>query len=319
MERRGAEVVAVDNWDNPRFREIHARLGSRVKYRQFDMYELTPERVGRFDIVLFMGVLYHLKHPLLALERVCALSTDLAAIDSFILRDERRPGAEATGRPIMEFYETDEFGGQTDNWIGPSLSCLLALCRTAGFARVEKPKVLEFSACVACYRKWQPPPPDAAPGPNLLDAVHDANYGINFETRLDEYVAAWFNADASELDVNDVKPEIGGYGVRPLWLRSIGDGQWVVKFKVPPGLKPGWHEVSIRVGDSLPSNGKRIAVDIPLRTDPIELAGLRDGQSWVQNELDLGQGRTIALWVTGLPANVDRNNLHVFLTGGGGA
>jgi hypothetical protein len=37
--------------------------------------------VGYFDIVLFMGVLYHLKHPLLALERVCALATEMAAVD----------------------------------------------------------------------------------------------------------------------------------------------------------------------------------------------------------------------------------------------
>ena len=74
MERRGAEVLAIDNWDNPRFHQARAMLNSRVEYRQMDMYELTPERVGRFDIVLFLGVLYHLKHPLLALERVCALT-----------------------------------------------------------------------------------------------------------------------------------------------------------------------------------------------------------------------------------------------------
>ncbi len=55
MERRGAAVVAVDDWDNPRFREVHARLGSRVDYRIMDVYDLTPGSVGRFDIVLFMG------------------------------------------------------------------------------------------------------------------------------------------------------------------------------------------------------------------------------------------------------------------------
>src|SRR5579872_2809804 len=58
MERRGAEVVAIDCWDNPRFREIHAALRSHVDYRQMDVYDLSPERIGRFDIVLFMGVLY---------------------------------------------------------------------------------------------------------------------------------------------------------------------------------------------------------------------------------------------------------------------
>jgi len=59
MERRGAEVLAIDNWDNPRFHQMRSVLSSRVEYRQIDMYELTPERVGRFDIVLFMGVIYH--------------------------------------------------------------------------------------------------------------------------------------------------------------------------------------------------------------------------------------------------------------------
>jgi tRNA (mo5U34)-methyltransferase len=81
MERRGAEVLAIDNWDNPRFHQAKAMLHSRVEYRQMDIYELTPQRVGYFDIVLFMGVLYHLKHPLLALERVCALATEMAAVD----------------------------------------------------------------------------------------------------------------------------------------------------------------------------------------------------------------------------------------------
>ena len=75
MERRGAEVLAIDNWDNPRFHEVRRLLNSRVEYRQMDVYDLTPARIGRFDIVLFFGVLYHLKHPLLALERVCALTT----------------------------------------------------------------------------------------------------------------------------------------------------------------------------------------------------------------------------------------------------
>jgi tRNA (mo5U34)-methyltransferase len=101
---------------------MHARLDSRVEYRQIDMYQLTPERIGRFDIVLFMGVLYHLKHPLLALERVCALTTGMAAVDSFILREKHRPGDNVERRAVMEFYETAEMGGQTDNWVGQASS-----------------------------------------------------------------------------------------------------------------------------------------------------------------------------------------------------
>ena len=133
MERRGAEVVAVDCWDNPRFREMHSIYSSRVEYVQMDAMEIGPETVGRFDIVLFLGVLYHLKHPLLALEKVCSVTKDMAAIDSFVLRDGLDPAAQ----PVLEFYETDEMEGQTDNWVAPKLACLMAMCRTAGFARVE--------------------------------------------------------------------------------------------------------------------------------------------------------------------------------------
>jgi hypothetical protein len=52
MERRGAEVVAIDRWDNPRFHEMRATLQLRADYRLMDVYEINPRRLGRFDIVL---------------------------------------------------------------------------------------------------------------------------------------------------------------------------------------------------------------------------------------------------------------------------
>jgi tRNA (mo5U34)-methyltransferase len=315
MERRGADVLAIDSWDNPLFREMHARLNSRVEYRQIDMYKLTPERVGRFDIVLFMGVLYHLKHPLLALERVCALTTGMAAVDSFILREEHRPGDQVERRAVMEFYETDEMGGQTDNWVGPSLECLMALCRTAGFARVELRKVIQHSACIACYRRWDSAPPRAKTGPELIDACHNLNHGINFESDNDEYLSAWFDTDAHSLTLDTVRAQVGAYGVRPLHLAKVGERRWQTNFRLPPGLTSGWHEVTIRLDDSMPSNGKQVALDLPLVAGQIELTGVCDGQTWTKNELDLAKGRSVALWVAGLPENTDRNNVRVYLAG----
>jgi tRNA (mo5U34)-methyltransferase len=313
MERRGAEVVAVDCWDNPRFREMHQALDSRVDYRRFDMYELTPERIGKFDIVLFMGVLYHLKHPLLALERVCALATDFAAVESFILRETHRPGANVQGRAVMEFYETDELGGQTDNWCGPSLPCLLALCRTAGFARVEEQKVFEFSACVACYRSWQPPEPGAEPGPELLSAYHNMNYGINFESRFDEYVTCAFRSPAQKLEPKDVKPEVDRFGVKPIKVERGEAGTWRAHFKLPPGLGVGWHDVRVRLGNSRPSNEMRIAVDLPLEVGEVAIRSVADGRTWKENELNLGAGDSISVWVQGLPENADVYNVRAFL------
>ena len=313
MERRGAEVVAIDCWENPLFHEMHARLQSRVEYHQLDMFDLTPERIGRFDIVLFMGVLYHLKHPLLALERVCALTTDLACVDSFILREEHRPGDPLSGRAVMEFYETNQMGGQTDNWSGPNLECLLAFCRTAGFSRVELRSVIEHSACVACYRRWLPPAADAAPVPKLSGVFHYDNNGINFDSHHDSYVAIWFEAANPTLDT--LQPEVDGFGVRPLDLVGQGNGIWQSNFRLPPGLEPGWRDVTLRVAGSLPSNAIPIAIDLPVDSGPIELKGVCDAKTFAPNRLDLAEGHWLTMWIEGLPENADRNNIGVYLDG----
>ena len=314
MERRGADVVAIDCWENPLFHEMHARLNSRVEYHQLDVFDLTPESIGRFDIVLFMGVLYHLKHPLLALERVCALSTDLACVDSFILRQQHRPGDDLE-RPVMEFYEGSQMGGQTDNWVGPSLSCLLAFCRTAGFARVELQSVIEHSACVACYRQWLPPAADAGGGPRLEGAFHYDNHGINFDSRHDDYISVWFDAGPRHVTLEDVQPAVDCYGVRPLDLAQLSETGWQANFRLPPGLTAGWREVTLRLAGSLPSNALPIAVDMPLAGGPIEITAICDARTFAPNRLDLQQGRWISLWLSGLPENADRNNLSVYLDG----
>jgi tRNA (mo5U34)-methyltransferase len=314
MERRGADVLAIDCWDNPRFRQIRGALKSHVEYRQMDVYDLTPETVGRFDIVLFMGVLYHLKHPLLALERVCALATEMAAVDSFVLQERHRPGEEVENRPIMEFYETDEFGGQRDNWCGPSLPCLMALCRTAGFARVEHRATLTNGACIACYRKWEPVSASSGPSLELLEAYHHTNFGINFNSKHDEYLTVFFRGEPLELTVDQVKPEVAAYGVRPYYLQKRDSGVWQTNFKLPPGITPGWHDLTIRVDGSI-SNPKRIAVDIPVPASAIHINGVRDGATWEEQAVDLGRGNVLSAWLTGLPANADRANVFVSLGG----
>jgi hypothetical protein len=258
-----------------------------------------------------------LKHPLLALERVCALTTDLAAVDSFVLREQHRPGESVESRPVMEFYETDELGGQTDNWCGPTLACLMAFCRTAGFARVEFLGSMEHSALVACYRRWSAPSANAVSGPELLEAVQESNKGINCDASRDDYVAVWFRSNAESLTLDDVRPQVDSYGVRPIHVSAAGEGLWQANFKLPPGLTPGWHDVMVRIGDSYPSNAKPIAVDMPVVADAIELTGIRDSQTWIDNQLDMRKSNAICLWVAGLPDNADRNNVRVYVDGRG--
>jgi tRNA (mo5U34)-methyltransferase len=316
LARRGASVVAIDCWDNPRFYEMRRRLKleGRVDYRLLDVYDIAPETVGMFDIVIFFGVLYHLKHPLLALEKVCSVTREMACVDSYVLREPHQAELPFEGRLVMEFFETDEFGGQTDNWVAPSAPCLAAFCRTAGFARAELVGDLQYSASFACYRTWVPPHPDWGIAPLLVDAVHHLDFGINFNSRRDEYVVAWFALDSSHLGINDVFPEVSGYGVRPIHVGRQGPN-WMATFKLPPGLEPGWHEVRLRARGSRLSEPLRIAVDLPLHTDEIRITTIADGATWKSEEIDLSRGTTLAIWVAGLPESADRMSLRARVDG----
>lgn len=73
VERRGAsEIVALDNVapDLTGFDVAKELLGSQAEYVVDNVYNLTVEEYGKFDLVLFLGVIYHLRHPLLALDHI---------------------------------------------------------------------------------------------------------------------------------------------------------------------------------------------------------------------------------------------------------
>jgi tRNA (mo5U34)-methyltransferase len=294
MEKRGAEVVAIDRIENPRFEEIRALMRSHVDYRELDVYDLDPRRIGTFDIVLFLGVLYHVKHPLLALERVCAVTRELAVVESFVLRDE-------SDRNLLEFFEYDEFGGQFDNWFAPTPKTLTALCRAAGFARVELNNVQDYGAAVACHRKWDRL--RSAAGCRLLAAVHAENFGVNFRSDRDDYVACCVEGEPPP------QPSVGEFGVHPIFSGPSESGCWQLNFKLPPGLPPGWHPV--RVGDS---NAVEIAVDVPLDAAALEIASACDGVTWEPGRVSLARG-FLSLWVRGLPRNADVHNVKVRVDG----
>ncbi len=301
MERRGAEVVAIDRFENPRFLEIHERMRSRVDYRQLSVYDLDPNRIGRFDVVLFLGVLYHLKHPLLALERVCSVAKDFVAVESFVLEEER---------PLMEFYENDEFGGEFDNWFAPTVPCLLGLCRTAGFARVELNNVQEYGAAVTCYRQWNAAG-RAKTALELLAVFHAGDRGINFQaSSSDEYVICRVAEGAIELTRETVQPEIAGFGAQPVFVNMV-EGCWQVGFKLPPGLSPGSHQVRLRTLDG-ESNAIAIAVDVPLSAEALSIASVADGVSWEPGRVSKKNG-FLSIWVRGLPGNADLNNVRVYV------
>jgi len=320
MERRGAEVVAIDRWDNPRFREMHAALGSGADYRRMNVYELDPARIGQFDVVLFLGVLYHLKHPLLALERVCSVTKTFAAFESFALTDRFLPGMQVERYPLLQFFERDDFGGQFDNWFAATPKCLLGMCRTAGFARAELIEVHDYGAAVACYRHWHVrqasrPVSELQPPPKLFTAIHGENFGINFRSSEDDYVQCEA-ADSEPWTIDNVQPEAGGFAAAPVTVQRTPEGHSICNFKLPPGLAPGWHEVRVRRAGSEWSNATRIAVDLPERADSIETVAICDAFDFAPSSFSL-RHRFFSMWLRGLPENADRANVKVTLSGAG--
>ncbi len=138
-ERRGAaRVMATDSfaWDGSNwstkagFEFARSTLGSRVEDTEVDVMDLDPATVGTWDVVLCLGVLYHLRHPLLALERLASVTGELLVVETHV-------DMTWTRRPAMAFYPGHELGLDPTNWWGPNPEALVAMLRTVGFGAVE--------------------------------------------------------------------------------------------------------------------------------------------------------------------------------------
>jgi len=135
--RRGAaRVLATDHyvWHHGAGREnfelARAHIAPRIEVMDIDLPDLTPERVGQFDMVLFAGVLYHLRHPLLGLEQAARLTKSELVVETHM-------DAADIARPAMVFYPGAELSGDPSNWWGPNRACVEAMLRDVGFASVR--------------------------------------------------------------------------------------------------------------------------------------------------------------------------------------
>jgi tRNA (mo5U34)-methyltransferase len=154
MKRRGAaRVVGVDS--DARYL-AQARFAAEVaeadiEFREMSVYEL-PSLGERFDVVLFMGVLYHLRHPLLALDLLHEhLVGDLMVFQSMLRGSPEKKRFEPDyhfwqmehfedpAYPRMYFVE-HKYAGDPTNWWIPNRACAEAMLRSAGFTVVDQPE-----------------------------------------------------------------------------------------------------------------------------------------------------------------------------------
>jgi tRNA (mo5U34)-methyltransferase len=154
MKRRGADrVLGVDTDDE--YLE-QARFAAGVKGLKIEFQKLSAYDVGQlgeqFDLVIFMGVLYHLRHPLLALDLIHEhVARDLLLFQSMQRGDDRVDRIETNydfwtteqfdspGYPKLHFIE-HRYADDPSNWWAPNRACVEAMLRSAGFVITAHPE-----------------------------------------------------------------------------------------------------------------------------------------------------------------------------------
>jgi tRNA (mo5U34)-methyltransferase len=108
-------------------------LASSVDPVVGDLMNMDLAGLGTFDVVLYLGVLYHMPEPLTALRRVRAVTREVAVIETVAVRVLAQRDAS-----LLAFYPGNELGGvDFGNWFAPTEAGLVDMCRAAGFSRVE--------------------------------------------------------------------------------------------------------------------------------------------------------------------------------------
>ena len=160
MKRRGAgRVVGVDIM---LYLLAQSRFLSHWFEQPLELYECGAydvESLGsKFDVVVFIGVLYHLKHPLYALEKIASVCKDTMYFQSMVRGPggdiepaDDYPGTEVEvfnqpAWPKLYFIEK-KFNGDESNWWFATRSALKAMLRTAGFRNIEDTESPEIFVC----------------------------------------------------------------------------------------------------------------------------------------------------------------------------
>jgi tRNA (mo5U34)-methyltransferase len=151
MKLRGAGKTvmvepALDFVDQARF--VFSQFGVRVKTVHEDVHTYCLTTKERFDYVLFLGLFYHLKYPVLVLDRLAEMTKTLLFFNSHI--EGRQQGESDVGTevdrddllsesfPRMSFIE-GAYRGDLSNWWIPNYQALEPLARSAGMKVVARP------------------------------------------------------------------------------------------------------------------------------------------------------------------------------------
>jgi tRNA (mo5U34)-methyltransferase len=133
-----ARVLATDmyTWAHPFFngfeKFLYVRKDARldIEYRVLDTHQINREIVGEFDIVLFLGVFYHLEDPITVIANIAEVAASWLVVETHLDLDD-------VPNPAMRYYPGAELADDPTNWWGPNQRCVEALLRTTGFTEIH--------------------------------------------------------------------------------------------------------------------------------------------------------------------------------------
>lgn len=137
-ERRGAtRVLATDHYcwtasgmgDGLGFQIAHQALHSQIEARVIPVEEISPATVGVFDLVLFLGMLYHAQGLLRYLRIARSVCKETIIVETHM-------DALDYSRPAMVFYPGGTLNNDPSNFWGPNLKCVEAMLREVGFKKL---------------------------------------------------------------------------------------------------------------------------------------------------------------------------------------
>jgi len=139
LESLGAEVFAIDNWRSEEalqhFTFARRVKGSRVSFKRMDVHDLGVEAAGEFDLVFCAGVLYHLRHPFMALERIRKVCRGQLILETVCMV----PFMHARFPMIAFWPGDDEAIAKNGGWHiagAPTIPWVREALLSAGFSRV---------------------------------------------------------------------------------------------------------------------------------------------------------------------------------------
>jgi tRNA (mo5U34)-methyltransferase len=129
IAEQGGDVTAVDfrSKDGHGFGVMETLTGRSFAYEHANIFDLDTERLGRFDIVLFLGVLYHLPDMVRAFHKLRAVCSGTLLLETHCDNTLRQDVA------IARYYKGDSLAGDITNFWSPNRLCVIDMLSDAGF------------------------------------------------------------------------------------------------------------------------------------------------------------------------------------------